>query len=202
MLPTPTILVQLPKPWWLRLLHKTALVGALALFGAAAFRIGQHHPLAPDAPFVPMAVPVAAPVAEPVPAPGIAAVAPAPSLSDEVPAEAPKDGLELKSFALAADPEAPGQLRYRLTLANSGRKFVGTLRFTVAGERNGKAEQWHHPAAGEAADPKLRVEVSRFLKTEGVITLPEGFAPKAATVDLLEPSGVRLSKQTRIGRPS
>lgn len=206
MLPTPTIVVQLPRPLWQRLLQAAALVTGVALFGAASFRVGQHYPLAPLAslPVTPSAQ-AAAPAAASspaTPAAPAAVAALAAASSDAPPAETPKDGLELKALSLALDPEDPSRLRYRLTLINSGRKFSGTLRFVIAGEREGKQEQWHHPAAGEVPDPKFKVEVSRSLKTEGVITLPEGFAPRAATVDLLEPTGVRLSKQTRIGRPA
>lgn len=209
MLPTPTIVVQLPRPLWQRLLQAAALVAGVALFGAASFRVGQHYPLAPLAslqatPSAQAAAPAAAssPAAPTTPA-APAAVAPLAAASSDAPSsETPKDGLELKALSLALDPEDPSRLRYRLTLTNSGRKFSGTLRFIIAGEREGKPEQWHHPATGEVPDPKFKVEVSRSLKTEGVITLPEGFAPRAATVDLLEPTGVRLSKQTRIGRPA
>ena len=203
MLPTPTIVVQLPRPLWQRILQATALGGGLLLFGAMAFRAGQHYPLAvaQAVPEAPVSIPASAAVAAPpvVVAPPAPVAAPA---NDNAPSEPLKDGLELKAVSLALDPEDPSRLRYRLALTNSGRKFSGTLRFVIAGEREGKPEQWHHPAAGETPDPKFRVEVSRSLKTEGVITLPEGFAPRAATVGLLEPTGVRLSKQTRIGRPS
>jgi len=144
-------------------------------------------------------------VAMAVPAPPEPAVAAAPAplppaTPDASPAE--QDGLELKAFSVAQDPALPGQLRYRLTLANSGRKFNGTLQFAVAGEQEGKPATWRYPAAGDAPDPKLKVEVSRFLRTAGVIPLPDGFTPRNVTVDLLEPSGVRLSQQTRMGRTS
>lgn len=218
---TPTIQVRLHEPLWLRLLRRAAVVGGVLLLCAATFRIGQHYPLtataeapqpAPAAPVaeaaVPQNKPVAANAASPATAPG-PSLPTAPSADqattpglDAAAQETNRDGLELKGARLSLDPANGEQLRYRLTLANIGRRFNGSLRFTFTGEREGKAEQWRYPANGAMPDPKLQVEVSRFLKTEGVIALPSGFVPRAATVDLLEPEGVRLSKQTRIGRPS
>ncbi len=197
MLPTPTVRIEVPKPLWHRVLQKLAMAGGVLLALALAFRAGQHFPLPPAAEPVPVAMAVPAP-----PEPAVAA-APAPlppATPDASPAE--QDGLELKAFSVAQDPALPGQLRYRLTLANSGRKFNGTLQFAVAGEQEGKPATWRYPAAGDAPDPKLKVEVSRFLRTAGVIPLPDGFTPRNITVDLLEPSGVRLSQQTRMGRTS
>jgi len=212
---TPTIQVRLHEPLWLRLLRRAAVVGGVLLMCAAAFRIGQHYPLpataeAPQASPAPEAAapqnnPVVASAATPTAAP--AQGLPAANLAttpgpDAAAQETARDGLELKGARLSLDPANGEQLRYRLTLANTGRRFNGSLRFTFEGEREGKAEQWRYPANGAMPDPKLQVEVSRFLKTEGVIALPSGFVPRTATVDLLEPEGVRLSKQTRIGRPS
>lgn len=197
MLPPPTIRIEVPKPLWHRVLQKLAMAGGVLLALALAFRAGQHFPLPPAAEPVPVAIAVPAP-----PEPAVAAApAPLPPVApDASPAE--QDGLELKAFSVAQDPALPGQLRYRLTLANSGRKFNGTLQFAVAGEQEGKPATWRYPAAGDAPDPKLKVEVSRFLRTAGVIPLPDGFTPRNVTVDLLEPSGVRLSQQTRMGRTS
>lgn len=197
MLPTPTVRIEVPKPLWHRVLQKLAMAGGVLLALALAFRAGQHFPLPPAAEPVPVAIAVPAP-----PEPAVAAApAPLPPVApDASPAE--QDGLELKAFSVAQDPALPGQLRYRLTLANSGRKFNGTLQFAVAGEQEGKPATWRYPAAGDAPDPKLKVEVSRFLRTAGVIPLPDGFTPRNVTVDLLEPSGVRLSQQTRMGRTS
>lgn len=198
MLPTPTVRIEVPKPLWHSVLQKLAMAGGALLAMALAFRAGQHFPLPPAAEPAPVAMAVPAP-----PEPAVAAV-PAAATPPEAPEAAPaeRDGLELKAFTVAQDPAVPGHLRYRLTLANIGRKFNGTLQFAVAGEQEGKPATWHYPAAGNAPDPKLKVEVSRFLKTAGVIPLPDGFTPRSVTVDLLEPSGVRLSQQTRMGRTS
>lgn len=216
---TPTIQVTIPLTPWQRLWRGTLMVGGLVVLCGVSFRVGQHYPLgqAAAAPDATQAAP-ASPSAPAQPAPAAANVLPATPLTPAsastapgeaaaaTPADAGEDGLSLKSFSIALDPEAPDRLRYRLILANTGRKFVGSLKFVITGERNGKPEQLHYPPAGAPLDPtqasKLRVEVSRFLKTEGTLPLPEGFAPKAATVDLLEPTGVRLSKQTRMGRSS
>jgi len=215
---TPTIQVTIPLTPWQRLWRGTLMVGGLVVLCGVSFRMGQHYPLdQAAAPGAPQAAPASVPApAQAAPAaanalpaapttPTSASAAPGEAAA-AAPADAGEDGLSLKSFSISLDPEAPDRLRYRLILANTGRKFVGSLKFVITGERNGKPEQLHYPPAGAPLDPtqasKLRVEVSRFLKTEGTLPLPEGFAPKAATVDLLEPTGVRLSKQTRMGRSS
>lgn len=218
MLPSPTIKVEIPRPPWQRLLLRAGTVLAVAAWGAVAFRAGQYFPLpgapageamavpletASEAPAAQAAAVPQASAAKPAPPATTAATAPAaPGTEETVAATADGDGLELKSFSLDSDAGNPRLLRYHLILANSGRKFTGSLQFVVIGERDGKPDTWRYPASGQRPDPKLKVEVSRYLKTAGVIPLPDGFTPSAATVDLLEPGGVRLSQQTKMGRTS
>lgn len=206
MLPTPTLQVHQPLSRWQRIARKVALLLILILLCAFSFWAGQYSAASAKAaqtaslpenqPAEKASADCAAAGEAPSP---IAGTATGTSSDGE---EEPKDGLIIRTFSLTPDATPPGRLRYVLTVANSGRKFSGTLKFTISGERNGKPTVWTYPEAGHETEQKLNLEVTRFLRTDGFIPLPDGFHPEVATVGLQEPTGIRSSKKTSMGHTS
>ena len=128
----------------------------------------------------------------------------------------PPGALTIRGFELEA---MPGALRYRVLLMRGGRtagkKFEGSLQFVAEGEQNGEpvsvtlepmtlSESLEGPdntssvavtSQNEAEAAKtLLVDFDQYQRSQGVLGLPENFAPTSVTVNVLEGSTVRASR--------
>lgn len=180
--PSPTVVIRPPLPRWLAALRLGALLLALALYGAAAFRAGQSAPLH------------SAPVPEAsVPQIGVAA-APAGKTAQEPAPPGGEEALRIREFSASLPAGSGKRLRYDLTLTNAGRKFSGTLEFTLTGKLNGTESVLTHPDTARPRDKTLSIAVQRHLKTGGWLPLPEEFAPRDLTVRLRDAEGIRATR--------
>lgn len=180
--PIPAVVIRPPLPRWLVALRLGALLLALVLYGAAAFRAGQSFSLH------------SAPVLEAAaPQPGVAA-APA---GENAPESAPPDGgegLQIREFSASRPAVTGKRLRYDLTLSNVGRKFSGALEFTLTGKLNGTETVLTHPDTARPQDKASAIAVQRHLKTGGWLPLPEGFTPETLTIRLRDAEGIRATR--------
>lgn len=191
--PSPTVVIRPPLPLWLAALRLGALLLALALYGAAAFRAGQSAPLH-SAP-----VPEAA-----APQPGVTAApaAPAGETAQETAPPGGEEALQIREFSASLPAASGKRLRYDLTLTNAGRKFSGTLEFTLTGKLNGTETVLTHPDTARPQDKTLSIAVQRRLKTGGWLPLPEGFAPRDLTVRLRDAEGIRATRTIAMAPPA
>ena len=129
----------------------------------------------------------------------------------------PPGAVTIRGFELEA---MPGALRYRVLLMRSGRtagkSFEGTLQFVAQGEQDGKPvsltlepmvltddADTSEGASSVSATPQsaaeaaktLSVDFDQYQRSQGVLGLPEDFAPRAVVVNVLEGTTVRASRE-------
>lgn len=109
-----------------------------------------------------------------------------------------EEGLKISRLRVEPDGE-PGRYRYRLLIVmDSGRvakEFKGGLQFSLKVQQGGKDVMMIYPPEGEAAGGKFRLEVKRFLRTEGAFVVPGGGVVKSVEARLVQDGTVR-ARQT------
>jgi len=113
-------------------------------------------------------------------------------------AESSEDGLKISR--LRVEPEGDGgRYRYRLLIAmESGarsKEFRGLLQFHLKVQQAGKDVMMAVPAEGDSAAGKFRLEIKRFLRTEGYFSLPKDAVLRGVEARLIQ-DGVVRAKQS------
>jgi hypothetical protein len=122
------------------------------------------------------------------------AAAPAGKTAQEPAPPGGEEALQIREFSASLPAGSGKRLRYDLTLTNAGRKFSGTLEFTLTGKLNGTESVLTHPDTAHPQDKTLSIAVQRHLKTGGWLPLPEEFAPRDLTVRLRDAEGIRATR--------
>ena len=112
--------------------------------------------------------------------------------------DASVEGLSIQALTLTRLPD--GRYAYEYSIANNGRRFIGDLEISVFGTQAQRAETIRvasraEPASG-AASPQFNV--GSFLKSGGVLVLPDKFKPRAVFFQFHEQSQTRASRIVRI----
>ncbi|MEI2418482.1 DUF6776 family protein [Orrella sp. JC864] len=104
-------------------------------------------------------------------------------------------------------------LRYRVLLMRNGHNgngpFSGKLQFMAAGKADGQdvtlelgplqvKEDGTIASPSEAAKETLALNFDQYVRSEGMLALPEGFAPESVTVHVLEGDTVRASRSIEL----
>lgn len=102
----------------------------------------------------------------------------------------------LKINRLRIEPEADsGRYKYRLLIVVEGgrqaREFRGNLQFSLKVQQAGKDVMMTYPKEGDPIPARFRLEIKRFLRTEGVFELPPGVVLKSAEARLVQDGDVR-----------
>ena len=118
----------------------------------------------------------------------------------------PQGSIDVRAFDVQTQP---GALSFRVLLMRSGKpgeRFSGSLQFVATGLRDGQPEtlvlkplQAQVRGGGSAAAPVgesassvdqapdvLKLEFDQFQRSQGLLALPEGFAPQTLTVRVVE----------------
>ena len=127
----------------------------------------------------------------------------------------PQGEIALRAVDLALKD---GAIAYRILLMRSGKsgeRFTGTLQFTAIGLEHGAPVTYTlqplqssaDESASLPADPRvalersdratqtLRLEFEQFQRSQGLLALPEGFAPESVTVQVLEDGIILVSRR-------
>lgn len=102
----------------------------------------------------------------------------------------------LKISRLRIEPEVgTSRYRYRLLIMVEGgrsvREFRGNLQFGLKVQQAGKDVMMIYPKEGDPVPAKFRLEIKRFLRTEGVFELPSGVVLRSAEARLIQDGEVR-----------
>jgi len=191
----PSIVIIEPQPRWKVWAQRTARGVLLLLGGAACFYAGVLYERQ-QAPRPVVRVQADVPQGEPAASSRAGALPQAPKAPAlaELMEKLALEGLDIQGLEIVADPRDPTQLRYQFTVLNTGRRYEGTLEFLVLGVRNGHAVSWVYPQESERAQPRFQMRVGRYVKTEGIISLPADLRAQAVAVRLREASGIRASQ--------
>lgn len=111
--------------------------------------------------------------------------------------ESSEDGLKISRLRVESDAEE-GRYRYRLLIAmeSGGRskEFRGLLQFHLKVQQAGKDVMMILPADGDSAGGKFRLEIKRFLRTEGYFSIPKGAVLKGVEARLIQDGQVRAKQ--------
>jgi len=104
------------------------------------------------------------------------------------------EGLKISRLRVEPDGEA-GHYRYRLLVVMDAgrvaREFKGSLQFAVKVQQGGKDVMMIYPPEGESVSGKFRLEVKRFLRTEGNFVVPGGGVVKSVEARLVQDGAIR-----------
>jgi hypothetical protein len=98
---------------------------------------------------------------------------------------------------LRTDWQAPGQLRYRLLVIQSGkgvREFAGAVQFALTVVQAGKNAVIYFPDQPNSEPEKYRLEFKHYQRLEGVLALPDGVTVRTIQVRILEQGKVRVQQ--------
>jgi hypothetical protein len=187
----PVILPPVPAwKYWSRVAGH-ALLSILA--AVACFSAGRYFPVSETTPLSSPQTALTAPAGPDLLANG--------DLRQEgpAPADVPQDsglnkGLAVQNLVAWNQTGDSSRLRYEYTLVNHGPRFVGKATLLLGGLVDGSHDVLEYP--GDPNDPKFNLNVSRFLKMEGSIAVPAGFAPQTLQLRLSDPSGPRVHHVT------
>ena len=112
--------------------------------------------------------------------------------------DASDEGLRISRLRVEPDFE-PGKYRYRLLVVvepgRQAKEFRGMLQFSLKVQQGGKDAMMTLPSEGEGSAGRFRLEIKRFLRTEGVFTVPGGGVVKSVEARLVQDGAVR-ARQT------
>ncbi|MEK9953379.1 MAG: DUF6776 family protein [Curvibacter sp.] len=108
------------------------------------------------------------------------------------------EGLSIQSLTVSRLPD--GRYAYEYSIANNGRRFIGDLEISVFGTSPNRTETIRiasraEPATGSSTP---QFNVGSFLKSGGLMVLPEQFKPRAVFFQFHEQSQTRASKIVRL----
>lgn len=186
--PTPLI-IRSPVPAWKYWGHFAGRALLSTLVAVACFSIGRYFPVSEATPVASPQLALTYPSVTDQPAnTDIPPVAAAPT--DEPQDTVNNNGLTVQNLAAWNQANDSNRLRYEYTLVNNGQRFVGKATLLLGGHFGGSHDVLEY--LGGPSDPKFNLNVSRFLKMEGSISVPAGFTPQTLQLRLSEPSGLRV----------
>ena len=110
----------------------------------------------------------------------------------------PKGSIGIRAFEVRAQGPV---LHYRVLLmrnAAGDAPFKGRMQFVATGLRQGKTVKIDlepaQAAGGQGAQPgALAIEFDQFQRSQGLLSLPDGFIPQTVTLDIFEGKTLRAS---------
>jgi len=110
----------------------------------------------------------------------------------------PKGSIGIRAFEVRAQGPV---LHYRVLLMRNAAgvaTFKGTMQFVATGLRQGKTVKIilepAQAAGGQGAQPGvLALDFDQFQRSQGLLSLPDGFIPRAVTLDIYEGKTLRAS---------
>jgi hypothetical protein len=110
----------------------------------------------------------------------------------------PKGSIGIRAFEVRAQGAV---LHYRVLLmrnATGDTPFKGTMQFVATGLAQGKTVKINlepaQAAGGRGAQPgALALEFDQFQRSQGLLSLPDGFIPRTVTLDIYEGKTLRAS---------
>ena len=94
--------------------------------------------------------------------------------------------------------KSSGDIRYRMLVvynaSRTAKEFKGGLQFLVKVQQGGKDVMLTLPAGTERSSTRYNFELKRFLRLEGVVSVPDGGLVRSVEVRLLQGNSVRASQ--------
>jgi hypothetical protein len=120
----------------------------------------------------------------------------------------PKGTISVRAFEVRLQGAA---LRYRVLLMRNtpgDAPFSGQMRFMATGLLHGKpvqirlepaqADAAHASAGKSATEGEFALKFDEFARSQGLLALPDGFVPKAVTLNVLEGKALRASSSANV----
>lgn len=115
--------------------------------------------------------------------------------------ESGDEGLKISRLRVEPDTEI-GRYRYRLLIVmesgRQAREFKGMLQLHLKVQQSGKDVMMILPSEGESSTGKFRLEIKRFLRTEGFFSVPSGGVLKAVEARLVQDGTVRARQSINL----
>lgn len=185
----PVVRISYPTSTWFVLGRTAAGLLAVAAVASFSFWAGMNYqPQGTQAPLPPPAAAHAAPAKPAADTPSLPATW----------KDASIEGLSIQSLTVSRLPD--GRYAYEYSIANNGRRFIGDLEISVFGAYPNRTETIRIASRAEpaASSTTPQFNVGSFLKSGGLMVLPEQFKPRAVFFQFHEQSQPRASKIVRL----